>query len=269
MKTLFALFLATIFHGAALAASVKDIAIHSTVQGEGPTIIFVHGWTCDSRSWREQTPAFIGDYRVVTIDLPGHGASQEPASVEDYSMELFADAVEAVRSELSANKIVLVGHSMGAAVIRAYALKYPDHVAGLVAVDGHLEQRGWTKIEPSTEPVTRATRAAFIEAMFVDGTAEPLRQDIRAMMMGASAMTAQGAFNAMASPDNQSTQIIKAPALTVWANNTRQDPDFDTREFIPDWNETRLPDTGHFLMMEQPDEFNAILREFLLKRAKF
>ncbi|WP_394730090.1 alpha/beta fold hydrolase [Altererythrobacter sp. GH1-8] len=269
MKALFALFLAAMFHGAALAGSVKDLAVHSTVQGQGQTIIFVHGWTCDSRSWREQTPAFIDDYRVVTIDLPGHGASQEPASVEDYSMELFADAVEAVRSELSANKIVLVGHSMGAAVIRAYALKYPDHVAGLVAVDGHLEQRGWTKIDPPTEPVTRATRAALIEGMFAEGTSEALRRDIRAMMMAAPATTAQGAFNAMASPDNQSTQVIEAPALTVWASDSRQDPDFDTRDFIPNWNETRLPDTGHFLMMEQPEKFNAILRDFLLQRARF
>src|SRR5688572_11591500 len=123
----------------AAAASVGDLEIHSTVEGTGPkTVIFVHGWTCDESSWSGQVPAFDDDYRVVTLDLPGHGKSEAPAP-GGFSMDLFAKAVEAVRQEVGADKVVLVGHSMGAAVIREYALDYPAHVAGLVAVDGPLD----------------------------------------------------------------------------------------------------------------------------------
>src|SRR5207244_1234309 len=103
------------------AASVDGLKIHSSSTGQGPrTLVFVHGWTCDSSSWVEQVPAFAKSYRVITLDLPGHGQSDSPADGK-FSMDLFARAVEAVREEAKADKIVLVGHSMGAPVIRQYA----------------------------------------------------------------------------------------------------------------------------------------------------
>src|SRR5690606_12340440 len=69
---------ASLFGGLANAASVGNLAIHSTVSGEGRTIIFVHGWTCDETSWSEQVREFMRDYRAVTLDLPGHGKSEAP-----------------------------------------------------------------------------------------------------------------------------------------------------------------------------------------------
>src|SRR5262249_9796185 len=105
----------------ASAASVDGVNIHSTVRGTGPkTIVFGHGWTCDESSWREQVPFFEKNYRVVTLDLPGHGKSGSPAK-GPLTMELFGKAVEAARVEAKAGKIVLVGHSMGTPVIREYA----------------------------------------------------------------------------------------------------------------------------------------------------
>ncbi len=74
----------------ASAASVDGVAIHSTVRGNGPkTIVFVHGWTCDESSWSEQVPVFEKNYRVITLDLPGHGKSGSPKS-SPLTMELFA-----------------------------------------------------------------------------------------------------------------------------------------------------------------------------------
>src|SRR6478735_8323024 len=121
------------------AASVDGLSIHSATTGTGPaTVVFVHGWTCDSSSWAAQVPAFAKKYKVVTVDLPGHGQSGSPKDGK-LSMNLFARAVEAVRAEAGADRIVLVGHSMGAPVIRQYALLYPTRVAGLIAVDGPLD----------------------------------------------------------------------------------------------------------------------------------
>src|SRR5215471_3133451 len=120
------------------AASVDGIAIHSTVRGSGPkTIVFVHGWTCDETSWRDQAPFFEKNYRVITLDLPGHGKSGSPAAGL-LTMELFAKSIEAIRVEAKAGKIALVGHSMGTPVIREYARLYPSNVAALVPVDGVL-----------------------------------------------------------------------------------------------------------------------------------
>ena len=139
------------------AASVDGLAIHSSTTGTGPaTMIFIHGWTCDSSSWAAQVPAFAKKYRVITLDLPGHGKSASPKDGK-FSMDLFARAVEAVRVEAKADKVVLVGHSMGAPVIRQYARLYPQHVAALVAVDGPLDFRGFPppQAEQGPPPMTR------------------------------------------------------------------------------------------------------------------
>ena len=126
----------------ALAATVDGARIHFTDYGKGSrTVVFVHGWTCNETSWSSQVPVFQKDYRVVTIDLPGHGRS-EFIEGKTLSMDAFARAIEAVRAEIKADKIVLVGHSMGAAVIWQYAVRYPQHVAALVPVDGQLVLAG-------------------------------------------------------------------------------------------------------------------------------
>jgi pimeloyl-ACP methyl ester carboxylesterase len=250
------------------AASVGDLEIHSTVHGQGPkTIIFVHGWTCDESSWAAQVAGLGNDYRVVTLDLPGHGRSEAPAP-DQFSMELFAEAVEAVRAEVGADKVVLVGHSMGGPVIRQYALDHPEHVAGLVAVDGQLDVRPLANIRGLPTP-TREMRATMIETMFAPGTSSELRTQIRAMMLGAPDATAAGAMAAMFDAKNQSDRKIMAPALTIFAGTSRFASDQSTREVVPNWTSEQFAGTGHFVMMEQPEKFNAALRSFVEQRAQF
>ena len=112
--------------GLVSGATVDGIQIHSSSHGVGPkTVILVHGWTCDETTWDAQVPALSKQYRVVTLDLPGHGKSAPPKDGM-FSMELFAKAVEAVRSEAKVDKIVLVGHSMGTPVVVQYARMFPQ-----------------------------------------------------------------------------------------------------------------------------------------------
>ena len=123
------------------AATVDGLEIHSSSAGTGEaTVIFIHGWTCDSSSWTAQVPAFAKKYRVLTLDLPGHGQSAAPK--DGSSRWGFSPAPSRPCVPNRNRQIVLVGHSMGAPVIRQYARLYPQHVAGLVAVDGPLDLRG-------------------------------------------------------------------------------------------------------------------------------
>src|SRR6516165_3200359 len=101
----------------AYAASVDGIPLHYTAAGKGPnTVILVHGWTCNSTVWDQQIPALAKQYRVLAIDLPGHGLSGSPEDGK-LTMDLFARAIEAVRAEAGADNVVLVGHSMGTPVV--------------------------------------------------------------------------------------------------------------------------------------------------------
>jgi pimeloyl-ACP methyl ester carboxylesterase len=269
-KTLLALVIGAALSVPLSSASVDGLAIHSTTSGAGAsTLIFVHGWTCDSSSWAAQVPAFAKKYRVITIDLPGHGKSAGPKDGK-FSMDLFARAVEAVRAEAKAERLVLVGHSMGAPVIRQYARLYPQRVAGLVAVDGPLDMRAFPPPQFQQPPPMigaegQKAREGMIRTMFTPQTPVPLQKQILSMMLAAPDATANGAMASIFDPSLKSTDVIKAPALSVVAGTAQLPNAQTTNEVYPNHESAQVAGTGHFLMMEKPDEFNRLLTGFLDK----
>src|SRR6202451_2781797 len=141
MRTMPCLLLGTCLSAGLSAATVDGIKIHSATAGKGPkTVILVHGWTCDETTWNSQVPELSKEYRVITLDLPGHGQSVVPKD-KMLSMELFARAVEAVRKDSKADRVVVVGHSMGTPVVIEYARLFPQHTAAMVFVDGGVNIR--------------------------------------------------------------------------------------------------------------------------------
>jgi pimeloyl-ACP methyl ester carboxylesterase len=267
MRWFSTLLLALVFSSVASAASVDGLHIYSASSGSGKaTVVLVHGWTCDSSSWDAQVPVLASRYRVVTLDLPGHGRSDAPRDGK-FSMDLFARAVEAVRAEAGADKIVLVGHSMGAPVIRQYARLFPDHVAGLVAVDGPLDMRGFGEgfKPPSLEgPEGLKAREGMIRGMFTPNTPPALQEKILAMMLKAPEATAEGAMRSILDPDLRKADVTPMPALAIWAGTNQQIPNpEETKRVLPHYSQTQVAGTGHFVMMEKPDEFNRLLTSFV------
>jgi pimeloyl-ACP methyl ester carboxylesterase len=262
--------LALVFASTASAATVDGLKIHSSSAGSGSTtLVFVHGWTCDSTSWAAQVPALAKKYRVLTLDLPGHGQSGSPKDGK-FSMDLFARAVEAVRAEAGTDKIVLVGHSMGAPVIRQYARLFPQHVAALVAVDGPLDMRQFPaefKPPPLAGPEGLKAREGMIRGMFTPQTPPDVQQKVLAMMLKAPEATAIGAMGSMADPSLRKADVTPMPALAVWAGTNPQLPNVDeARKTLPKFEQTQVAGTGHFLMMEKPEEFNRLLIAFVDKQ---
>jgi pimeloyl-ACP methyl ester carboxylesterase len=250
------------------AASVDGVPIHSTVRGSGPkTVVFVHGWTCDESSWRDQLPFFEKNYRVVTLDLPGHGKSGAPAS-GPLTMELFAKSIEAVRVEAKAGKIVLVGHSMGTPVIREYARLYPANVAALVPVDGVLHLSG-SPNAPNPDrmkgPEGLKNRETMIRGMFGKSATAAIQEHILKMMLAAPETTAYQAMAATFAAPNWTDETFTVPALGIYADHsTANDPKY-FKKIFPNGSTVEVPGTGHFVMMEQPGEFNKLLADFLPK----
>src|SRR5215472_301205 len=114
--------------------------VHYLTAGTGrEVLVFVHGWSCNASFWREQIPAFADKARLVLIDLPGHGQSDKPHAY--YTMDFFASSVLAVLRQEHIAQAVLIGHSMGVAVICRVHAQAPNKVAAIVAVDGFLRTR--------------------------------------------------------------------------------------------------------------------------------
>ncbi len=171
------------------AATLDGVKIHSTTTGSGSkTVILVHGWTCDETTWTEQVPALAKQYRVVTLDLPGHGKSDSPKDGK-FSMDLFARAIEAVRAEVNVDHIVLVGHSMGTPVVLRYARLYPQHTAALVFVDGLMPAAGGAAVPNMGAmmggPQGPKNREAMIRGFFSVSTTPAIQTKILNMMLAA------------------------------------------------------------------------------------
>lgn len=255
----------------ASAATVDGIPIHSTVRGSGPnTILFVHGWTCDESSWQNQVPFFEKSYRVITLDLPGHGKSGSPKN-GPLTMELFARSIEAVRIEAKAGKIALVGHSMGTPVIREYARLYPANVAAMVPVDGVLHLSG-SPNAPNPDrmkgPDGLKNREAMIRGMFGKSATPAIQEHILKMMLAAPETTAYQAMAATFAAPNWKDDTFTEPALGIYADHSASDDPAYFKKIFPNGTTVEVPGTGHFVMLEKPDEFNKLLADFLPK-AKF
>jgi sigma-B regulation protein RsbQ len=254
------------------AASVDGLHIHSTTTGAGAkTVILVHGYTCDETTWTEQVPALAKQYRVVTLDLPGHGMSDSPKDGK-FSMDLFARAVEAVRAEVKADRIVLVGHSMGTPVILRYAHLYPQHTIALVFADGLMPIPPAQAAAMANQgammagPNGRTVREGMIHSFFVAGTSPEVQAKVLKMMLAAPEATAVGAMNATREPNGQTTGIPMVPILGIYAGPSGIASRDTVLAHFPNAEYTTIPGTGHFLMLEKPDEFNRILLVFLAKQ---
>jgi pimeloyl-ACP methyl ester carboxylesterase len=269
MRSVLPLFLLASLAAGLSAATVDGIKIHSSTAGKGPrTVILVHGWTCDETTWNSQVPALSKEYRVVTLDLPGHGQSGSPKNGK-LSMDLFARAVEAVRKESKADRIVVVGHSMGTPVVIEYARLYPQHTAAMVFVDGLVNLPVGTQ-GPDPHAMSGAdglkARETMIRGMFSASTTPDMQKHILLMMLAAPDSTAVGAMQATFDRANWEGDVFNQPILGLYADHSRSGDRPYMNAHFPNMDYQEIEGTGHFLMMEKPEEFNRLLIAFLDKQ---
>ena len=254
--------------------SVGANRIHYVTLGKGSrTFVFVHGWSCNLGFWREQVPLLADQARLILIDLPGHGQSDKPQTA--CSMDFFAEAVRAVLSDAKVDRAVFIGHSMGAAVLCRVHHHAPKKVTALVSVDGLLcrlpnppaETRALLSAFASAQCVAYAKK--FIHDFFpVPGT-EALRDRVTAEMLATPQPVMLSAMAAMLDPAQPDWILRKvdAPILVInaqspwWANGYES----YVRSLSPQVDYRVLAGVGHFLMLEKPADFNAILLEMLQK----
>ncbi len=271
-------FLSSIYRVSATAAPVESRdakldgnIVHYENYGRGPeALVFVHGWACNSSFWSRQIPAFADKTRVLAIDLPGHGKSDKPKI--DYTMELFARAVEAVMRDAGVERAVLVGHSRGTPVIREFYRKYPQKTLALVIVDGPLMPFGDKKmmeqfLAPLRGPGYPEAASKFVENMFGPNTTPELRNEIKTAMLATPQFVALSAMDGMIDESIWKKDKIDVPALAIMAKSPFLPADNEQiyRGIAPKVDYRVWDGVAHFLMMEKPKEFNDTLAGFLTK----
>lgn len=246
--------------------------IHYVTAGHGDqTLVFVHGWACHLGFWREQVAAFADQARLVLIDLPGHGQSDPLPTA--YTMDFFAEAVLAVLRAAQVDKATFIGHSMGGAIICRVHHQAPEKVAALVSVDGLLcrlsgsPAEGRALVGPFATPHYREHAAGFIRSLFPFPGAEALCAEVTAEMLRTPQLVMLGGMLALISPDQPDwiLQKVNAPVLVLNARSAWWTDAYENyvRSLSSQTDYRVLEGASHFLMLEQPAEFNARLAEML------
>jgi pimeloyl-ACP methyl ester carboxylesterase len=112
-----------------MALTFLDGEINYKISGEGQAIVFLHGFMESLKIWKKFEEFFSESFKVITIDLPGHGKSSN--FFDTHSMDFMAEAVEAVLNHEKIEKAFFVGHSMGGYVSLSMAEKYPSLVRAI------------------------------------------------------------------------------------------------------------------------------------------
>lgn len=259
------------FAGEPRDAKLDGHRVHYETHGVGrEALIFVHGWTCNLSFWSRQVPAFATKTRVIAIDLPGHGQSDKPQV--NYTMDLFARAVDAVLVDAGVDRAVLVGHSMGTPVIREFYRKYPRKTLALVIVDGPLRAFGDRKmmeqfLAPLRGPGYKEAASRFIDSMFGQSATAEMRAEIKNSMLSTPQSVAVSAMEGMADVSIWKQDKITVPTLAIMAKSGFLPADAEQfyRGIAPNIDYQMWEGVGHFLMMEKPGEFNDVLAGFLMK----
>jgi len=253
-----------------IVSSKDGTLISYEIYGTGEaTLVFVHGWSCDARYWRAQVPYFSKKYRVVTLDLAGHGHSGSTRS--QYTMKAFGEDVQAVAEATKSHNVILVGHSMGGAVIAEAARLMPNRVKGLIGIDT-LENIEYPmtreELDQMMAPLKKDFQTGsrqFIKEMISPSNDPLISEWILSDISTAQSNVALSAMNEMMSQyiTGNASKIfdkIRIPVITIngdlWPINYEAN-----RRHMFSFDAIVLKGADHFLMMNRPEEFNHALEK--------
>jgi pimeloyl-ACP methyl ester carboxylesterase len=253
-----------------IAVSTDGVKVSFTQMGMGkPAIIFVHGWANRANIWDETMSHFSGKYKTVAVDLFGLDESYNNRT--DWSMDLFGEDVAAVIKKLKLNQVVLVGFSMGGAVIAETAKLLPERITGIVLVD-NLQDVAY-KFPPKMaafldsimmDLVTAPSNEKFVNNGFYKNNQEKSFKRIETMLKSSSQIGWKKSLHSYIKWVNEdcieSFKQIKAPITAI--NSDMEPTKVETfRKYTPSFQAKIIPDVGHVVFWDNPEEFNRLLEE--------
>lgn len=259
-----------------MLAQVNGITLAFNDQGSGFPLVFLHAFPLNRSMWTEQENALSSQFRVMTIDLRGHGESDAP--LWHYTLDQAADDVCGLLDHLSIKQAVFVGLSMGGYILFAFYRKYAERVKGMVLADtraqADTEDGKRARFEMAQIAYKRGSSAIadiMIPKLLSPGTIQTrpeLVQRVRGMIEGNQVSGIAGDLMAMAQrPDSVPfLQQIHCPTQIIVGELDVPTPPADARlmaESIPNARLAIIPGAGHLSNLEQPDRFNEIVRAFV------
>ncbi len=261
--------------------TINGVRLNYELHGEsGPPLVLIHGYTGDITDFRLQLPAFSPSYRILIIDLRGHGGSEAPTDRSCYSIDQFAADVEAFVDEIGFSHYHLLGHSMGGAVVQEIALRSPERLLSLTLFsttddfsvagsNGPLQV--WRDYRNKVAEEQGMEALSKLESPFPPPPHMPVErsEEMKARMAKMSVDSFIGSWNGLTTwqgTNGARSAGIKAPTLVIYGE---LDTGFlvegakSLAKNIPNARLSRIPEAAHQSQWERPEVFNAALGAFL------
>lgn len=250
--------------------------IHYRAAGEGPAVILLHSFLCSSAMWQAQMEALSGQYRVVTVDLRGHGGSA-PA-VQPFDVYTLVQDVSAVLDELQIEQAVWGGLSLGGMVAMRAAFMAGDRVSGLILMDTHAgAERLYKKFKYRVMGLGAkwlgmpAMAGAILPLMFgrtTFATRPDLAETWRLQLAKLHVPSILKGLSGLMGRDDVRPRLkaVRVPTLILVGEEDIALPPADSEEIKTIISQAELqviPAAGHLSSLEQPDEVNAFMLDFL------
>ena len=261
----------------------QQVHIRDEGPRQAPVLVLLHGSSSSLHTWQGWTEALDDQYRIVRLDLPGHGLTG-PQINDDYTAKAYSDTVALTMAQLGVDKYIVAGNSMGGWVAWNHALAYPDKVTGLILVDAG----GAPDAAPTSLPIgfrlaqnktLRPVLQWFTPRMMVDrsvrqSVADPTKvtdaqvdryYDLLRYPGNREATSLRGDVARVPATAIQMAQI-GIPALVIWGRQDTLIPVtaadwFD--ENLPRSSKIIYPNLGHLPMEEAPAQTAEDVRQWL------
>ena len=262
--------------------TINGVPINFTLDGTtgAPLITFAHALSLNLRSFDDQIDAFKDQYRVLRLDLRGHGKTDKDGG--SFSMEDLADDVVGLWDHIGVEKSHFVGSSLGAMVGLALALDHADRLSSLTFMASQgalpLERIGASRANiaamRASDATAQTTMADEADALMNrllfdhDESTNPARFTLLRQILGDTTLFGQArAYEAILAMnyDNRLDEICTPTLVLAGAQDNSTTPERMQmyKDGITGAQMELLQDAGHFPNLEQPNAFNATLKTFL------
>jgi 3-oxoadipate enol-lactonase len=245
------------------------------IEGEGVPLLFIHQVATDRRLWQHQRKSFFQRYRLITIDVMGHG--EVAWSHQEFSLGYAADQVRILLKRLETGPAFVIGVSMGASIAMKLALHHPTVVRGLILISpwGHDVSEHTKNLVDRLFRLAEAGDMAAHADLFLRYVLPPAYLEghttevecLRALVMEQDAKAVAYTWAAcLASDVTESLREIRVPSLVIGGMNDLFTPPYLAREVAQGLSEVELEiweETGHFPFIEDPSRFNRRLDTFI------
>jgi pimeloyl-ACP methyl ester carboxylesterase len=239
------------------AIIIDGSMVHYEALGRGRPIVFLHGWVGSWRYWINAMQVASTSFRAYAIDLFGFGdTTRDPLR---YSLERQADLINRFLAEMGIGKVAFIGHDLGALVSFYYVKQYPKSVDRMMAINCPLE---YDQVNSRMKSASMSDLVDWLSARtpeFSSALADAAKADPQAVAASMAGLQANSFFSDVRSLGIPCLFVngVNDPAVTIPTQEK-----FD--EILPiHMHQISLDGSGHFPMIDNPNQFNRLMTDFL------